>query len=874
MHVDLTDRAEARKMRQLRMGWQSQAWDFRDQIGELRFAVNFLGNCAARMKLYVGAYSPDGETDTPVPIADLPGFGPNIVDLTDQLTMRLGNGRAALSGMLKQLSENFTIAGEGWLLGQEDPTTGLDRFTIRSIDEIVITESEYKLREIPNQMSGDLGWVTLDPDSTYLERMWLEHPRYRLWADSALRAILDDCESLLILRRGIRAAGRSRLAGAGFLLAPESLQLKRPIDDNEDLEADPFMGALAEAMMEPIADEGVASAVVPIVIRGAAEALKEFRLVLPGRDFDKLSIEIRQELVGVIATGLDLPKEVIEGAADLNHWSKWAVDDDTFRYHIEPHVIQLCHALTQAYLRPSLISSGVDPALGARMLYWYDPTELVTHPDRTADAKDAYAAMVISEEAYRREAGFGDADKPSLEELEARRLWDIRALPLNLLMEYARRADPSLIVPPITVSGTVPGIKAGGVDTGEPATLPLPGETAPPSLPAKPPLAPSATPRSGTAGKPGPPPLTASAAPPPPGLTVSTDGDRMCANCRMFDDGKCWGYGNIETQPQWVCDSYDHDDTMPPAPAADPTPDAVTASGAAGDTRLSRRLVAIDQDLRARLQVAANAAMLRQLERAGAKVRTHLTRGSNETMRMAIAQTRNEHVAGTLGRSALAAAGVSVGDLLSTDWSSLRPQFLEWTEAAATAAVATACKLAGLDSEGDEATAAVATLAVSREAAWTVLETALTTLGQNLLYDPDPQAAVKSIGELNPNTLVPAGTIRAALGVAGGGKVNDLGFDTFGNPTIPLGTVVGQVGTGATIRDLLTTAGATSQGYGWVHGPALHPFEPHAELDGIDFTSFTDPALANTTGFPDSQYFLPGDHAGCTCDFMPQWVGP
>ncbi|HEY5026591.1 MAG TPA: hypothetical protein VII76_16565, partial [Acidimicrobiales bacterium] len=84
---------------------------------------------------------------------------------------------------------------------------------------------------------------------------------------------------------------------------------------------------------------------------------------------------------------------------------------------------------------------------------------------------------------------------------------------------------------------------------------------------------------------------------------------------------------------------------------------------------------------------------------------------------------------------------------------------------------------------------------------------------------------------------------------------------------------VGQIGTGQTITDLLTSSDNVDQaGYEWVHGPALHPFDPHDELDGVQFSSFTDDALANDTGFPDNEYYLPGDHDGCSCDFVTLWA--
>lgn len=43
----------------------------------------------------------------------------------------------------------------------------------------------------------------------------------------------------------------------------------------------------------------------------------------------------------------------------------------------------------------------------------------------------------------------------------------------------------------------------------------------------------------------------------PPGLRNSTSKTERCGLCRMYDDGECWGYGNIDVRPDQVCDSFE-----------------------------------------------------------------------------------------------------------------------------------------------------------------------------------------------------------------------------------------------------------------------------------------------------------------------------
>ncbi len=82
---------------------------------------------------------------------------------------------------------------------------------------------------------------------------------------------------------------------------------------------------------------------------------------------------------------------------------------------------------------------------------------------------------------------------------------------------------------------------------------------------------------------------------------------------------------------------------------------------------------------------------------------------------------------------------------------------------------------------------------------------------------------------------------------------------------------MGQIGTGDAVASYLTDQGAEQAGYEWVHGSPMLPFEPHEDLDGTQFATWDDDALANSGDWPDGSYFFPGDHAGCTCDAAVQW---
>jgi hypothetical protein len=276
--LDLENKGEIRRIRRMRQTWQSQAWDYFDAIGEISYAHQFFANCASRMRIFPAAYATGNFDEDPVPLADAPGIPPEVVAAAMDAMNDLGSGRLAMASFMAATSFNLSVSGEGFILGITDPQTGVSTFSVRSIDEIIVNEDKYQLRELPG---GDTGGGTngqdLPVDSTYLARIWTPHPRWRLFARSSMRAVLDVCEELQILNRVIRSTGRARAAQNGILLVPDTISAEGQVEDNEDPTSDPFMDKFTEAFILGIADEGVASAAAPVVLRGPAGALEQVR---------------------------------------------------------------------------------------------------------------------------------------------------------------------------------------------------------------------------------------------------------------------------------------------------------------------------------------------------------------------------------------------------------------------------------------------------------------------------------------------------------------------------------------------------------------------------------------------------------------------
>src|ERR1035437_2158798 len=480
--INLRDRVEARRLRSLRQRWQQDAWPFAKGIPELSFSYRFLANCSKRMQVFPAAINPADPDGTPISLEEAE-FPAQVIEACAQAMSVLGVGRISKSPLMSALSWQLGVVGEGWLIGMTDPETGLETWKIRSINEFMVMDDQYKLREVPMDPQGTMGWIDLDPDTTYAARIWTPDPEYSVLANSPMCALLDCADELQILTRDVRPIGRSRVAGNGLLLMPSSLSISSANDDNSDPMSDEFLGPLGEMMMTPIGDDGVASAVVPGLIRGEAADLPQVRHITLDRPHSALAVELRTEAIGRIANGLDLPRGIVLGLDDATHWNAAMISTDMFRHHVEPKIITEVDSLTLAFLRPALEFAGIDPYWVDRVVMWYDPVELVTPTDLTGTAINLYNLRELSGASLRKHAGFTEEDAPSEIETVTRAVSSTRTYPANVLLSIIARLDPTLTVPPILASGTVPGIKGGQAEG-----VPLP--VIPGVLPDLPPPAP------------------------------------------------------------------------------------------------------------------------------------------------------------------------------------------------------------------------------------------------------------------------------------------------------------------------------------------------------------------------------------------------
>jgi hypothetical protein len=486
--------------------WQNEVWGYYDEQGEFWYGVEWLAEMISRVRLLAAAApAADGDEPVPIDVDPEPGEPPpeEGAALAAELVAELAGGLGGRAQMLRTVTVHLTVPGEGWLVGETLPG-GARRWEVRSTDELRQgragagngTAPGVEVIDEHNSYGGTIAWRPLADDSLVV-RVWRPHERWRHQADSPAHHARQAMRELELANRRIQAEYLSRLASAGVWYVPEEVTF--PAAPEFADEPDPFIAEFIETARKAINDPGTAAGKIPIPLRVPADLIEKFKheAFEAARDPDLL--DKRTSAIERLATVLDVPKEVLLGLGDVNHWSAWQIEESGIKTHISPVVELICHCLTIGYLWPRLAAAGVERP--DRWLVWYDPSELTVRPDRSEDTFAAYDRLEATGEAVRREAGLSEADKPEGEELAAmilKRMIEEPTLAPDLLRLLALQ-PPGGPIPTLAV----PGGGAGGA--GGPAG---PGEGGPAGPPER---------NGGPRREPRREPRTRRAPPPPPG---------------------------------------------------------------------------------------------------------------------------------------------------------------------------------------------------------------------------------------------------------------------------------------------------------------------------------------------------------------------
>lgn len=825
VRIDISDKREMERNRRLRQEWMNLAWTYHDLIPEVRFAARYVGNSQGRLRYTVGVqenpmapvYSPEEAKALKVRVPA------SLVAAAEEELARLDRGVGLLS-LQQTMGVSHFVTGDCHLVGST--VNGEEEWHVYSDAELVVTGEGYQIKLSPYENPEPL-----DPNAAVI-RMWRPHDRWHRLADSNMRSVLLECDELLMLARSFKAAAKSRL-GAGILFAASELDFGRPQEDQSmdpsdgEGRADPFTEELIEAMTTPIADEASASAVVPLIVRGPADlAEKALKKIDLGRLLDPEALPRAKFLLDRLANGLDVPREVITGVADVNHWTAFAVTAESYQAHIEPNASVSAWGIASGFLRPALTARAErdgekwTPEDIAKVAVLIDPSGLISKQQRTQNAIQAHQLLIISDRAARDAMGFNENDAPTDEEL-------VRRLAIR-----QHRLDPAATAEILnsTLFKDIPALEipapAGGL---------LP--THPGQGPGQPPLAP--------VQEQGPP-------------DQQNPGDVAKPGAPQGQNEK------RPVQAAGVIQAIE-DATYRAVLRAAAIPAASTPVDRELE-RLAKTIARMDRGVLARVLTTADLAARRALERAGAKLRS--TVQGNAKVKRQIAQTCNADL-WSAHPEVFAAVGIDVHD-------AIQAAIDEY--GIAVDAILTAAQLKVLemlrdtflidDSEWDDTQQQFDR---ARSAAVIWLTAALVALVTSKLSGQTEQQMDRvRAGEVPLSAVVPASMVREAVAIAGGAQPVE---GPNGGLTTADGDPVQGIAAGPIAQAVMAHHRVVQTGWVWDYGDISErrrPFEPHVELDGIHFTDWTDAALATSE---DSAWlgerFFPGDHDGCLCTADP-----
>ena len=383
------------------------AWYFYSRIPELRYIARYVANSLSQARLFVGRVGADP-------------FNPERVDSGPAVDLleSFAGGFEGQSELLDRLGLHLTIAGDSVLAGPrksvgDKPKYPFDAMRIYSTSEMVSRNGVVYKRNIASNRDDPL------PSDVSAFRIWRPHPRRWERADSPTLSSFTVLREIDLLDQHVHASAVSRLAGAGLLLLPDEITFPADEVETDGVEIDPFIRHLTEVMSIAIRNRDSAAAMVPVMLRGATEAINAVKHLTFETPFSDKVPELRNVALRRLALGMDVPPEVLLGMSESTQWSAWQTDESTVRLHTVPLLQLIVNSITTAWFRPALKKlRTVSETEADRLTIWFDISGLQIQPNKIEQAEVLYDRMEIGADTFRLTAGFTSADKPGKEELE------------------------------------------------------------------------------------------------------------------------------------------------------------------------------------------------------------------------------------------------------------------------------------------------------------------------------------------------------------------------------------------------------------------------------------------------------------------------
>lgn len=459
-----------------RESWQAEMWAYFDSTPEFKQAVIYTGSVASKVRVF-GAAVPDGDEDgDPIPVtAEESGISP---ELAAAVTEELAKLRSPLGGqpeILRLINMNLEVAGECFLVGRGprdavvDPRTEAitvdattEAWTVHSISEVHVNSSGLTLVKEDGKGRG----IPLDPEQgDSIIRIWVRHPQWTSRPDTAWRGCLMDLRTLQALANERLAVSQGNMVRGLFKISNNVALAGPSVAPAGDGEEDPVLSAISRAMVDSAQDPDDVHSLDYVYVKADKDDLASdvFGPVDLARKRDsQLAGEIEASVLR-IARGANLPPEKLLGHQQTTFANATAVDLDEFEDYHDPRMRAIVDALTVGFLIPNLLAreQQFDAGQLARVIAWFDPSDLFREPNSEEAADKGMELLTISGAAWRNKKGFTEDDAPD---------------PLELIIRTA--LGTSRIPPEIVLAMLEPLAKEAGIELPTPAQSLIPA-TAP-----------------------------------------------------------------------------------------------------------------------------------------------------------------------------------------------------------------------------------------------------------------------------------------------------------------------------------------------------------------------------------------------------------
>lgn len=446
-----------------RTGWQTEAWNYLDNVGELRYYVQWRANSCSRVRLIASELD-----DTGVPT------GKTENSRVAEIVQAIGGRSQLASGQLiKRAVECLTVVGEVWIALLLRPDDS-EQWVALSRDEIRKKGEEVTI-SMPDGTDHDLR-----PGKDVIFRVWNPHPRKASDCDCSVRASLDVLGEIVRTTKTIANSAKSRLIGNGIVFVPQEMSLPQSNSPGAvgsvpgmGLTGLPAVQELQELLFNvakvAYEDDESFAAMIPIFASVPGDMINKVEHLKFDNQITDTNIKLRNDAIHRLAMGLDVSPERLLGlGSSTNHWSAWQIGDTDVQIHIAPVIEVLCSAITDQVFRNVLIREGIDPD---KYVVWYDVSLLTADPDRTDTATDAFDRGVINAAAYRSYLNL-DADSGyDLASLDGWKMWaqDQVSKDPKMFAQFLPLLDPKVqaAIPEIVEVPETPGPdpKPGRADT-------------------------------------------------------------------------------------------------------------------------------------------------------------------------------------------------------------------------------------------------------------------------------------------------------------------------------------------------------------------------------------------------------------------------